>query len=80
MIELSLKVPDLIPNQYFPLVWLGRANNTNPGYDVVDSNVSLPAFVVRPSNEQELRCGLVSLTYEVKKSGTPSQNATMEVG
>jgi len=79
MIELSLTVPDLTPNQYSPYVWLGRTSDTG-GYDVVDGNVGLPAFVVMPSTEQDARGGLVALAYEAKKSGSRRQDATADVG
>lgn len=75
VLELFLKVPDLIPNQYMPYIWLGRISNVG-SYDVLDANVGLPAFVVKPSSEQDLRRGLVPLTFEAKKSGSIGQVAT----
>jgi ABC-type polysaccharide/polyol phosphate transport system ATPase subunit len=71
-LELSLKVPDLVPNQYMPYIWLGRTSNSG-AYDVVDANVGLPAFVVKPSSEVDLRRGLVSLAFEIKKSGAVAE-------
>ncbi len=68
VVELSLKVPDLLAYQYFPYIWIGRTSNAG-GYDVVDANVELPPFVVRPASEQDARRGLVSLAFEAKKSG-----------
>jgi len=77
-IELSLKIPDLVPNQYLPYVWLGRTSNIG-AYDVVDANVGLPPFVVRPSTKQDVRSGLVSLAFEAKKSGTVAPGAVAKV-
>jgi len=74
VVELSLQVPDLVPNQYFPYVWLGRTSNVG-AYDVVDANVGLPAFVIRPSTEKDLRSGLISLAFEAKTRGTPAQDS-----
>jgi ABC-type polysaccharide/polyol phosphate transport system ATPase subunit len=69
VIEISLQLSNLMPNRYLPYVWLGRCNNAG-GYDVVDANIGLPAFIIRLSAEKELNNGLVSLKYEAKKSGT----------
>jgi hypothetical protein len=79
VLELSLQVPDLMPNQYFLYVWLGRTSNVG-GYDVVDANVGLPAFVVKPLAEHVSRGGLVSLAYQAKKSGTLKQDVAANVG
>ncbi len=78
VVELSLKVPDLLTCQYLPYVWIGRMSNVG-GYDVVDANVGLPPFVVKPASEQDLRGGLVSLTFEAKKSGAMTQGAAAKV-
>jgi ABC-type polysaccharide/polyol phosphate transport system ATPase subunit len=72
VVELSLKLQNLMPNSYLPYVWLGRTNN-NGGYDVVDGNVGLPALTVNSSAEKELRFGLVSLAYEAKNAGKIAQ-------
>ncbi len=78
-VELSLKLQTLMPNNYLPYVWLGRTSNAG-GYDVVDSNVGLPALTVNSSVEKEYRFGFVSLPYEARKSGTPAEAAVMKVG
>jgi ABC-type polysaccharide/polyol phosphate transport system ATPase subunit len=79
VIELSLKIQNFIPNSYFPYVWLGRTSNSG-GYDVVDGNVGLPALTINSSAEKQFGAGLVSLTYEVKKTGASVQDAMMKVG
>jgi len=78
VLELSLQVPDLMPNQYLPYIWLGRTSNAG-AYDVVDVNIGLPAFVVRPSAEQEPRSGIMSLAFEARKSGTLAQDILTKV-
>jgi ABC-type polysaccharide/polyol phosphate transport system ATPase subunit len=77
-LELSLQVPDLMPNQYLPYVWMGRTSYAG-AYDVVDVNIGLPAFVVRPSEEQTSRGGILSLAFEAKKSGTLKQDTPAKV-
>ena len=79
VVELSLKIQNFMPNKYFPYVWLGRTNNAG-GYDVVDSNVRLPALTINSSAEKEFRAGLVSLAYEAKNSVAPAQAAMVKVG
>jgi ABC-type polysaccharide/polyol phosphate transport system ATPase subunit len=78
VLELSLQVPDLMPNQYLPYVWLGRTSNAG-AYDVIDVNIGLPPFVVRPSAEQASRSGIISLAFEARKSGTIKQDASTKV-
>jgi hypothetical protein len=78
-VELSLKIQNFMPNNYFPYVWLGRTSNAG-GYDVVDGNVGLPALMVNSSVEKDLRAGLVSLAYEAKKSGAPVQDTMVKIG
>lgn len=74
VLELLLKVPDLVPNQYMPYIWLGRTSNSG-AYDVLDANVGLLPFVVRPSSERDLRGGLLSLPFEARKSGSVGAGA-----
>src|SRR5262249_54378655 len=78
VVEFSLKVPDLMPNRFLPYLWLGRTSNVG-SYDIVDANVGLPDFVVRPSTEHDQGSGLVSLAYEARKSGTFRQDAMIRV-
>jgi len=78
VLELSLQVPDLMPNQYLPYVWLGRTSNAG-AYDVIDVNIGLPPFVVRPSAEQASRSGIISLAFEARKSGMIKQDASTKV-
>jgi ABC-type polysaccharide/polyol phosphate transport system ATPase subunit len=77
-LELSLQVPDLMPNRYLPYVWLGRISSAG-AYDVVDVNIGLPPFVVRPSAEQTSHGGILSLAFEAKQSGTLRQDTFTKV-
>ena len=68
--RVELTLPDLIlmPNELFLYVYCGSVDNS-AAYDVIDSNVDLPAFVVHLANKRKFIHGVISLKYELRNFG-----------
>ena len=45
------------------------ASDNSTAYDVIDSNVDLPAFVVHLANKRKFIHGVISLKYELRNFG-----------
>ncbi len=77
--RIDLTLPDLklMPNNFLLYVCLTRPENAG-SYDVLDSNVSLPALVLKSNSANEGRLGAVTLNYEFQSSGA-EKPATISV-
>jgi len=76
-VELTLPDLKLMPNNFLLYVCLTRPESAG-SHDVIDSNVNLPALVVKSNLPADDRLGMVSLGYEFRNIAAAGPSATKQ--